>query len=219
MEAFNTFVATYAALFPICNPLGNAAIFLGLTEGQDAATRNSQARKGSLYMFALLFGFFVSGTTLMHFFGFSLEAVRIAGGLVILRVGFNLLTPSKEQTHPAEEEAEAQTKEDISFSPLALPLLAGPGALAVVMGMSSTIAAPDYGQYASITCAIATVCATCWACLRESAGLQRALGRTGMNALTRIMGFLLICIAIQLLIGGITGWMESVHLIQAGTGA
>lgn len=132
-DFFHLILITFATLFPITNPLGNAAIFLSITKGQNSAQKRRQAFMGSLYMFFILEGFFLGGSYIINFFGLSMPGIRIAGGLVVTKIGFNLLTPKQEQTHSEEENQEAKRKEDISFSPLAIPLLAGPGGIASIM--------------------------------------------------------------------------------------
>lgn len=200
---FHLLVSTYAALFPICNPLGNAAIFVSITSSMSDADRRRQAFKGCVYMLGLLMVFFAAGTWVLHFFGISLDGVRIAGGLIVCRVGMLLLNPKKSDHHSPEEEAEAKTKPDVSFSPLALPLLAGPGALSVVISMSASVKNPLVPSYAAIATGIFLVCLTCLFTLWQSKRLLEFLGVNGANALTRIMGFLLLCMGVQFMISGI----------------
>lgn len=192
-----------ATLFPITNPLGNAAIFLSITDGDTPAERRAQALRGSFYMFLLLAGFFLGGAWIMRFFGITLPGIRIAGGLVIAKIGFNLLTPKVEHTHTPEENAEAKNKPDIAFSPLAMPLLAGPGAIAAVMGIAANLPPRwDPVDDGVVLIGILLVSVACWLILRESERLLKFLGVNGANALTKIMGFLLLCIGVQLVING-----------------
>jgi multiple antibiotic resistance protein len=204
----NTYItvllATVATLLPITNPLGNAAIFLSITEGDTSAERRTQALKGAIYMFGILCLFFLAGTLIMDFFGLTLEGIRIAGGMVIVKVGFNLLTPKVEHTHTPEEHAEAKTKDDIAFSPLAIPLLSGPGAIAAIMGLAANLPVRDMVHQGVVVIGILLVCLACWLVLRESERLLGLLGVNGANALTKIMGFLLLCMGVQLAIAGIT---------------
>lgn len=197
------FLTTFAALFAICNPLGNAAIFLSITQGEKSAQRRAQALKGCLYMLAILLAFFFFGQAIMHFFGLSLSGIRIAGGLVIVKIGFNLLTPSPNHNHSPEDHAEAVDKPDISFSPLAMPLLAGPGSIASVIGMGAVIQHPNLVNYGQIVGAIVAVVLVCWVLLTNAGRLMGFLGVNGANALTKIMGFILLCIGVQLCIDGV----------------
>jgi multiple antibiotic resistance protein len=209
-DFLSSFTMTYAALFPIANPLGNAAIFLSITGGEKSALRRSQALKGAFYMLGILLLFFLGGNFLMRFFGITLDGIRVAGGLVVAHVGFKLMTPRKEDTHGPEEEAEAMAKPDISLSPLAIPLLAGPGSMAVVMSMSSYQSSPWQSGMLGIVAGIGAVCATCWITLRQAEVLLRVLGVNGANALTKIMAFLLLAIGVQLTLDGAHGWLASI---------
>lgn len=204
-QPWHLYLAVLVTLFPITNPLGNAAIFLSLTTGENREARRQQAFKGCIYMFVILAAFFLGGQFIMKFFGLSLPGIRIAGGLVITRIGFNLLSPKTEHTHTQEEHQEARSKADIAFSPLAMPLLAGPGAIASIMGMTTTLPVPSLVNYLSVLGGILTVSALCWLVLRQAGWLMKLLGVNGANALTKIMGFLLLCIGVQLVING---WLQ-----------
>lgn len=210
---------TFMALLPICNPLGNAAIFLSITEGDSLEFRHQQARKGAIYMFALLILFATTGTVLMHFFGITLDGIRIAGGIIVARVGLHLLSPRRRDDQSDREHAEAKTKVDISFSPLALPLLAGPGAIAVVMSLGTELDHFTWQTATGLTIGVACVCATTWVTLRQSHIIMKFLGVNGANALTRIMGFLLLAIAVQFIVDGSSSIIEELWLqLHANTG-
>ncbi|MGC6459401.1 MAG: MarC family NAAT transporter [Akkermansiaceae bacterium] len=206
----NILALTFSTLFPITNPFGNAGIFLSLTADQDQKTKRKQALMGSIYMFLILEVFFLSGSFILNFFGLSLGGIRIAGGLLIAKFGFDQLQPRRETTHSDAEHDEAKDMEDISFSPLAMPLLAGPGAIASVIGVSSLMA-PSVTSYVAVTAGIVLTCLICWIILRESELLLGFLGINGANALTKIMGFLLLCIGVQLAIDGIIEVYQSLQ--------
>lgn len=205
------FFTTFAALFAICNPLGNAAIFLSITGGEKTEIRHQQALKGCLYMLAILLVFFFFSSAIMNFFGLSLPGIRIAGGLVIMKIGFSLLSPKEPQNHTPEEHAEAVDKPDISFSPLAMPLLAGPGSIATVIGLSSSAKAFNLWDHGQMLAAILLVCFLSWLILLNSERLLKLLGVNGTNALTRIMGFILLCIGVQLIIDGVLELVPTHH--------
>ncbi|WP_411828022.1 MarC family NAAT transporter [Luteolibacter sp. AS25] len=196
------FLTTFAALIAICNPLGNAAIFLSITDGEKSGERHAQATRGCIYMLLILLAFFFCGQAIMSFFGLSLQGIRIAGGLVIVKIGFGLLTPETKDTHTDEEHEEALDKPDISFSPLAMPLLSGPGAIATVIGLSAN-SGGRYWAYSQMIMAIFAVVMICWVILINSERLLGFLGVNGANALTKIMGFILLCIGVQLCINGV----------------
>lgn len=208
-EYFHLAALAYVSLFPICNPFGNAAIFLSITGGLSREERSAQALKGCLYMLGILLVFFFLGRWIMNFFGISIDAIRVAGGVIIGRVGIHLLSANNQHAHTPEEHAEAVEKEDISLTPLAIPILAGPGSMAVVMGLTANTAqhAPVISM-AGVSTGIFLIAASCLICLRESEWIQRVLGVNGINAVTRIMGFLLLCIAVQLMAQGVGGLVE-----------
>ncbi len=208
-DFFHIVALTYVSLFPICNPFGNAAIFLSITSGEKKDNRARLALKGSLYMFAILITFFFSGSWIMHFFGISIDAIRIAGGVVIARVGMHLLSANQSHVHTPEEHDAAVEKEDISLTPLAIPILAGPGAMAVVMGLATNVREPSILSYAGFSTGIFLIALSCYLCLKESEWIQKVLGVNGINAITRIMGFLLLCIAVQLMAQGLDGLVNS----------
>lgn len=201
-HAVELLIATVAALFPIANPFGNAAIFQSLTKNNTPAERHAFARRGAIYMVVLLVAFFLAGQAIVSFFGISIAGIRIAGGLVITRYGFNQLNPKREHTHSDDEHHEASAKPDIAFSPLAMPLLAGPGAIAAVMTLSSRVEHQGFTDHLVVISGILAVGLSCWLILRESDALMARLGVIGANALTKIMGFLLLCIGVQLVIDG-----------------
>lgn len=203
IHLYPLFLTVFMTLLPITNPLGNAAIFLSMTEGNTLVERRSQALRGSIYMFLLLCVFFLSGALIMKFFGITLPGIRIAGGLVVAKIGFDLLASKSESSNSPEEKAEGRNKADIAFSPLAMPLLAGPGAIAAIMGLAGNLKTHDVAHYAVAISAIFVVCLICWAVLRSSDQLLKFLGVNGANALTKIMGFLLLCMGVQLVINGI----------------
>jgi len=142
----------------------------------------------------------------MIIFGISIPGIRIAGGMVIGFLGFHMLFPSKE--HISQEgKQEALQKENISFSPLAMPSLSGPGAIATVITMSSSIDGrhgyDKFFGFAGVILAIIITAVISWLVLRSAGFMRRVLGVNGVDSLSRIMGFLLVCIGIQFAIDGI----------------
>jgi multiple antibiotic resistance protein len=198
---FNTVITVYAALFPICNPLGVAPLFLSITRGDKSQRRRQQALKGSIFVFFILTGFLIGGSFILSFFGISLDGVHIAGGLVVGGIGLRLLHQTADTRQSIETE-EAIEKADTSFSPLALPLLAGPGTIAVVMTKSSQYKFDFVPMAAAIT-AILFLSATCWLILSQADRILDTIGITGANVLTKIMAFLLVCIGVQLFLTGV----------------
>lgn len=199
---FELILFTVVALLPIVNPFSTAPLFLAITEGQDEQTRNEQGKRGVIYMVAILGTFLLAGTLIMSFFGISLPGVRIAGGILIGRVAFKMLYPPDKGELTADEEKESKKKEDISFFPLAMPSLSGPGSIAVTISLATLVT--HWLEYIAIFIGILIIAAIVFITLRLSSHLTRMLGVNGVHAMTKIMGFLIFCIAIQFIVTGVT---------------
>jgi multiple antibiotic resistance protein len=193
-------------LVPIVNPLSTAILLLGIGSHLSTKERNRQITMACLYMASILITFLMLGHIVMAVFGISIPGIRIAGGLVIGFLGFRMLFPD-DGPITGEERQEALQKSDISFSPLAMPSLSGPGSIAVVITMSSSIngrhGIDKVFAYAAVIVAIMMTALLSWLVLRGAGSLRRILGVNGINSVARIMGFLLICIGIQFAINGI----------------
>lgn len=208
MSPLQEFGVVFAALFVITNPLGNLGVFVSITKGDTEEFKKMQALKAALFSFALLFVFFIGGRFILEFFGITIDGIQIGGGIIIAKIGFGLMAGKKEHASSSKEHQEAIDMEDVSFCPLAMPMVAGPGGLAVVLSVANK-AEMVWLDYVSITAAIASACIVIWICFRESSLVAKWLGETGMTAITKIMGFILICIAIQMIITGTGGVLES----------
>jgi multiple antibiotic resistance protein len=196
--------STVAALLPIVNPLSAVGMLMAITRDLSEEERLRQVKRACIYMFFILTTFLIAGGLIMNFFGISIPGLRIAGGLIISYLGFKMLFPDQDVIS-GKEQAEAVNKLDISFTPLAMPALSGPGSIAVIIGISSTAQAGDRFviDHVLVAIGIAVTALISYFILRASTKLDRVLGATGMNAVTRIMGFLMICIGIQFCINGI----------------
>ena len=193
-------------LLPIVNPVSTAVLLLGIGAHLEQEERNRQITRACIYMTGLLVAFLVAGHLIMVAFGISIPGIRIAGGLIIGVVGFRMLFPAESQI-TREGEEEASGKLDLSFSPLAMPSLAGPGSLAVVITMSSSIdvrrGIDRILAFAGVIFAIVITALISWLVLRGAGALRRLLGVNGVNSLSRVMGFLLICIGVQFVVNGV----------------
>jgi multiple antibiotic resistance protein len=197
---------TLITLVPIINPVSTAVLLLGIGSHLSVKERNRQIMRACLYMTAILVTFLLVGHFVMIAFGISIPGIRIAGGLVIGFLGFRMLFPDEGQI-TGEGKQEARGKQDISFSPLAMPSLSGPGAIAAVITMSSSIngrhGIDKIIAYAGVVLAIGITAVLSWIVLRGAGTLRRILGVNGISSLARIMGFLLICIGAQFAINGV----------------
>ncbi|MEX1137394.1 MAG: MarC family NAAT transporter [Balneolales bacterium] len=197
------FITSFISILSVVNPFTAMPVFLALTENQTDEHRTLQAGKAAFFMVCILSMFLVGGTYIISFFGISLEGIRIAGGLMIMRWAYTLLNPDLGGRKLSDEDREeAMTKGDISFSPLAMPLLSGPGSIAVVLGLASR--AEEIADFILLFLSICLVSLTAYLVLLASPQAVKILGKTGMNALTRMMGFITLCIGVQFIINGIT---------------
>lgn len=201
IEWFNTILATLIALLPITNPVSTAALFMSITRGKKKRERHNQAFKAAIYAFAILIAFLILGTLIMEFFGISIPGLRIAGGIMVIRVAFSMLKAEVEEVEP-ETKKEAKQKSDVSFTPLAMPSLSGPGAIAVTIGLSA--GTERWADYSAIVLGIFLVILAAFFTLLAANKILKFLGKTGINALSKIMGFLLLAVGIQFLINGLT---------------
>ena len=206
IEFFSWVGVALVTLIPIINPVSTAVLLLSIGSHLSTKERNSQITRACIYMTAILITFLLLGHLVMIAFGISVPGIRIAGGLVIGFLGFRMLFPDEGQI-TGEGRQEAQQKADISFSPLAMPSLSGPGSVAAVITMSSSInGRHGIGKlfaYTGVVLAIVITALISWLVLRGAGALRRFLGVNGVNSLSRIMGFLLICIGAQFAINGV----------------
>ncbi|MEE2907889.1 MAG: MarC family NAAT transporter [Planctomycetota bacterium] len=210
MDLSSLFLLSFIALLVITDPFGMIAVFLSLTDGDDSKWRHHQALKCGIKVFCMLIVFFAGGIWILKIFGFSVDAVDIGGGLIIGVMGWQFLYPKDKRKITPTEHHEGQVKKDVSFIPLTLPIIAGPGAISVVLSFASKIQEENGGwmEWIVIGCVILCVSIITWLCFRFSEYLLRVLGNGGLNSMTRIMGFILICIATQMIISGIVGVVD-----------
>lgn len=206
-------VLTIGALFPIMNPFSTAPLYVSLTAGFDPKRRKQQAVRACIYAFGILATFLLLGSAIVQFFGISIPGIRAAGGLIISSVGFGMLFPPP--AAPGADASQGQPQElDVAFAPLAMPSLAGPGSISVVLSAAASIRGsyPDQWRvvYGGVITGMAVTLVIAYVILRAAELMVRFLGKGGMDAMTRIFGFLLICIGMQFLLTGVGdffGWI------------
>jgi len=195
----STILGTFLALFPVANPVGAVPIFYSLTAAETPKSRRRQARQTALNVFWVLAIFLVAGRLILEFFGISLGVLRIAGGLLVAHTAWEMVTSRQRLTAP--EKNEAVDKEDISFTPMAVPLVSGPGAIGVVIGLANNVS--YWLEYLERVVGIALLGVILYLCLVLGEPLIKALGQNGMGALNRVMGFFILAIAVQLIAKGL----------------
>lgn len=191
---------TFLALLPIVNPFGAIPIFFTMTSSWTPRDRNRTALKTGMWVFLILITFLFFGRFVLHFFGISLPVLRIAGGLIVANTAWGMVT-SRARITPAETH-EAESKEDISLTPLAMPLLSGPGAIGVVMALAADV--NNWSAYVGMVIGVAAVALTATLLFWMGGPLERRLGPSAVGAINRIFGFLILAIAVQLVWDGVT---------------
>jgi multiple antibiotic resistance protein len=195
----------FLGFFAIMNPIANAPVFLGLTAGDDKAVTRQVARNAILVTFVLIVIFCVLGKLIFELFGITLPAFRITGGVLVALIGYHMLQGEPSSVHnPSAEDAEdsLQTQLSVAVSPLAVPILAGPGTIATAMNFA---AVEGNHELAITVVAFAILCGITYFCFVFGQGMVRFLGQSGLNVVTRMMGLILAVIGVQMLIDGVKG--------------
>jgi multiple antibiotic resistance protein len=202
MELLTYTLLSFGSLFSIVDPIAAVPAFLALVGMQPPEVQKRTAFRAAMTCFAVLGSFALAGSLIFKFFGITIPAFKIAGGILLFGVGLEMMRAEKSKTRETkEEQAEAETKEDVGLIPLGLPLLSGPGAIAAVMVLAGQ--AKDPWHRAGVFVAIALVSLSALLVLRSSTRMSRVLGKTGMNVISRIMGLILAAVAIQFVIDGV----------------
>ena len=199
-------------LLPLANPLTTVALFIGLAGDFTKAERLRQSRLTAIYVFIILMVAYYGGQAVMSLFGISIPGLRIGGGLIVVSIGFSMLFPkgSIDDTVEVDEksaELKRRVTKDIAFVPLAMPTTAGPGTIAMVVTLAASARTSE--QYEPWVYIVAPVLVflvigvIVWLCLRSSDYIMQLFGRSGIEAISRLMGFLLVCMGVQFAINGI----------------
>lgn len=209
-------------LLPVANPLTSVTLLLALGRGYTHEERNRQVDRATFYVLGIILVCFYAGSAIMDGFGISIPGLRIAGGLIVAYIGFGMLFPDTSQTEasvqmvmaPDEPTVHLDTPRgvhrvpprDISFVPLALPGTAGPGTIALIISNASTLHSKQ-GLAIEDHLAVVTVAVLLtlifWVCMRSAERVNKFLGQAGIDAISRVMGFLLICMGVQFCINGV----------------
>lgn len=209
----NALLLCYATLFPIINPVGNMPLFLSLTRKHSKAERLALSRKVALNSFVLLIGSLFVGSYVLEFFGLSLAAVRIGGGLVITAFGWRMLNSGDNLDTDVTTAGPAPKAPD-GFYPYTMPLTVGPGSISVAIALGSQ--RPHGGDVmdilligAAAIIAVVAICLTIFLCYRFAETVVARLGQGGMNVVIRLAAFILMCIGIQMIWSGWQGLAQT----------
>jgi len=197
------FTTVFMSFFAIMNPVANVPLFLGLTEGLDAETRRGIALRAVLLAFGIVAAFGILGREIFAVFGITLPAFRIAGGMLVGLVGFHLLQGQESSVHTPTAEDNEKSRDaalGIAISPLAMPILAGPGTITTAMNYTADATLPELLRTLS---SLALVCALTWVAFVSGDSLVRFLGHNAIKVVTRLMGLILAVIGVQMVIAGV----------------
>lgn len=196
---FATLIPVFVALFVIIDPIGLAPLFVALTRGMGMAERRKIALRATLIAFVLLTLFGVAGEAVLNFLGISMPAFRIAGGILLFLTALDMLFERRSARR--QEQADQPHKDDPSVFPLATPLIAGPGALATMILLTGQMDG-DITWVLAVHGVMAAVLICVFSLFLLSTPLERALGPTGINVVTRLLGMLLAALSVQFVIDG-----------------
>lgn len=190
------------ALLPMVNPPTTATLLLGLSKGMSREHVRRQVNLAAIYLFCTLCITFFIGSSVLDLFGISIPGLRLAGGLIIGFIGFRMLFPAPSQASGVD------INQSIAFVPLTMPSMCGPGTMALVISGAAQIAElpSEYHRltiYGGMVTAFALMSLISWGVLKLADPVCKLLGDTGIDAMTRIMGFLLVCMGMQFCINGI----------------
>ena len=190
----------FTSFFTLTNPLGTMPVFLTMTNGLSDAERKRIIKRATITSFLILMGFTFCGQFLFKFFGISTNGFRIAAGIIILKIGYDMLQARYSNAKLKEDEIKAYAN-DISITPLSIPMLCGPGAIANGIILMSD--ASDWALKSTLIGVIALVYILTYIILRLSTRLVRIMGETGNNVMMRLMGLILMVIAVECFVGGL----------------
>lgn len=205
MDNTTHFLTVFMAFFAIMNPIANASLFIGMTEGLDQNTRRKIALRAVIVAFVIVAILAIGGREIFSVFGITLPAFRIAGGMMIGLIGYHMLQGDSSSVHTPNHDDKEQSKSaavDMGISPLAIPVLAGPGTIATAMNFAaeSTIA-----EIVRVAMAFGLICLITFAAFTGSQWIVRVLGQNVIKVITRLMGLILAVIGVQMVIDGIRG--------------
>ena len=193
------FLLCFTSFFTLANPLGTMPVFLTMTKGVSEEQRRAIVRRATIMAFLTLIVFTVSGQLLFKFFGISTNGFRIAGGIIIFTIGYDMLKARYTSVKLKEDEVKTYVN-DISITPLAIPMLCGPGAIANgLMMMDDAVTVP---MKCVLIGTIAFVYVLTYIILRASTKLNQYMGETGNNVMMRLMGLILMVIAVECFVSG-----------------
>ncbi|MEX2963450.1 MarC family protein [Microbulbifer sp. TYP-18] len=195
-------IVVFMAFFAIMNPIANTTVFAGLSGDRNKLEKTKIALKALTITFIIILLFALLGKSIFHLFGITLPALRIAGGVIVFLVGYHMLQGANSKLHTSQSDENS----DIAVSPMAVPLLAGPGTIATAMSYS---AAGGWAEAIVTIVVFAILCVITFFCFISSSKILSIVGKSGLDIITRLMGLILAVIGVQMMIVGVQAAMHS----------
>jgi len=210
------FVGMFTTLLAIINPLEALPVYLKLLEGKSDEEHSRVARLSCFYVLLLAFFFLIFGKLIMWIFGVPLSMVRIVGGIILMRIGFELFSPSPSGGSDTVS-GSVQGGEDVAFVPLAMPIMFGPGAIATILGMASLVKHSQFKVISAVAMGVAIVASmlVTYLCLAYAKKILRRIGPKEIDAATRIVGFFVSTMGMGLIFHGV---VEAIQTYGASGG-
>ena len=214
-DALKVFFLVLSALFPIVDPLSGSPLFLALTKDYSPETRKGLSWRVALHSLLLTTGSYYVGAQVLNFFGISLPVVQVAGGLVVVRVGWSMLMSKEEEHNVTRKIVESTDIYGRAFYPLTMPLTVGPGSISVAVTLGAN-ATHRYGfniaTMLTPLIAMTLIAVSIFLCYGFSDRLSRMLGKTAMTVIIRLSSFLLLCIGVQIMWNGTNALLSSLSI-------
>jgi MarC family membrane protein len=199
---FSGYIKFFIGLFALVNPVGILPVFISMTSYQVDAGRDKINLTANVSVAIILCTSLFLGNTILHLFGISIDSFRIAGGILVVSIALSMISGKLgEDKQNKQEKSESAIRENVGVVPLALPLMAGPGAISSTIVWSSRYY--NWQSLCGLTLTIAVFAFSCWLLFRAAPLVMRLLGQTGINVVTRIMGLLLMALGIEFIVTGI----------------
>lgn len=205
MTEIPALIAAFTTLFIIIDPPGLAPVFIALTQGMTAHQRRAIAVRAFFVASGLMMVFLLLGEAVLGFIGISMDAFRIAGGILLFLTALDMLFQRRQaRREDSAAEGQAEHQDDPSVFPLSLPLIVGPGAITTVILLAGE--AQGAADLAAIAGVIIAVLLIVLLAFLAAPAIERALGKTGLNIVTRVLGMLLAALAVQFVLDGLRGF-------------
>lgn len=208
MELVGLSISTLSTLFFAVDPIAAVPLLLAMTENESEAYRTRMVARASIVAFCTLSSFALAGTLVFRVLGISLDAFRVAGGILLFWLALDMLRAQPSAQRSTPEERTERRGNDISVFPLAIPMLAGPGAITSVLMLA---AQPAPASRLFVLGAVLLVMLATFLILRSAAVVERRLRRTGLNVMQRLMGLILAGVAAQFVLDGLRGFWLGIH--------